>query len=113
MRDAIALKNEDKPNLAVAKLSRALVLQPDNPALFRERAEAYVMLSDFYGAIINLKRVMDLRAEDREEMTLKLGQLYYQYGLSLASENQHEDALAMFVEAELHDSTNEHILTRR
>ena len=112
LSDVTTLKKEGKPNQAVAKLNRALFLQPDNPVIFRERAEVYIMLSDFHGAIINLKRTIMLREEDKEAVILRLGQVYYQYGVSLASENKYVNAMEMFTEAKLHDPANKKTISR-
>lgn len=113
LSDAITLRKEEKPKLALAKLNRALALRPDYFALFKERAEAHAMLCNFHAAIINLKRVIALKEEEREAVTLRLGQVYYQYGVSLASEKKHAEALELFEKAEIYDPTNEKTLTRR
>ena len=114
MSDARALKKEGQLGPAIAKLNRALALQPDEPVLFRERAEVYVLSANFPAAINNFKRVIFLsKEEERGELTLTLGQVCYRYGMSLASESNNEDALEVFKEAELHDPANEKTQTRK
>lgn len=88
------LKNN--PRGAVIKLTRAIALQPNNAELFRQRAEAYEALSDYYPAILNFRKALFLRPENKDTLTFKLAQVCCAYGEHLCEEKQHLQALEMF-----------------
>lgn len=57
LAEAKTLCAEGKPELGVRKLTKAIVLNPTDPELFRLRAEACVSAQDYHTAIINFKKV--------------------------------------------------------
>ena len=103
------------PKHAVARLSRAILLRPDDPELFRLRGEAAVMAGDYYTAIINFKRVITMQKNDHEKdnMSKRLSVVYYQYGMDLAARKRHEEAVDSFWNCQKHDASNKEAVARR
>lgn len=110
---AKAFSESGAPNHAVARLSRAILLKPDDPELFRLRGEAAVMAREYHTAIINFKRVIALRKSENESMSKRLSAVYYQYGVDLAARERHEEAVDSFWNCEKHDGNNKEAVARR
>ena len=81
---------------AVAKLTRAIALEPRNPDLFKLRAEAYFSLKEYYSSIINFQKVIALQPSIEEEITERLACVHYEYGMWLYDNGQYAQALEMF-----------------
>ena len=81
---------------AVAKLTRAIVLDPRNAELFKQRAEALVSLGDYHMAIANFRKVLSLNPGEEEEMSGRLATVYHLHGQALVEQQQHDQALEMF-----------------
>lgn len=113
LKEALALTEEGKPELAVAKLTRAIVVDPDNPDLFRHRAEACILIPDYHTAIINFEKVIALNPNEKEAISARLGAVYYQHGLALAANKEHEEAVEAFKEAYARDQDNKDLIMKR
>ena len=98
---------------AVAKLNRAIALQPDNPELFKQRAEAHFELCNYHAAILNFNKVIALKETEREAIHERLALVHYQYGVSLAASKNHSDAIEIFEKASFYDPSNKEIISRR
>ena len=53
----------------MAKLTRAIALEPRRPELFKNRAEAHLTLRNFHSAIINFKKALSLQPSEQQELT--------------------------------------------
>ena len=84
------------PKQAVAKLTRAIVLDSRNAELFKQRAEAFVSLGDYHMAIVNFRKVLSLSPSEEEEITGRLATVYHLHGEALVEQQQHDQALEMF-----------------
>ena len=94
------LRENNKPQLAISRLTRAIALQPTNPQLFQERAEVYLDLKDYESAIPNFRKAMSLAPGKREELSSRLAGVYFLYGQALSTEHHKDDrALEMFTRA--------------
>lgn len=102
-----------RPDRAVAKLSRAISLKQNDPELFKERGEVSAVLGDYHGAIINFKKVIALREEERDAMSKRLSDVCYRYGVELAAKNKHTEAVEMFLSSSSYDPDNKDAVTRR
>lgn len=110
---AKAFCEDGKPKQAVSRLSRAIVLKPDDPELFKLRGEAAVLAGEYHTAIINLKRVIALRKSENESMSKRLGAVYYQYGVELVAKERYREAVDSFWNSEKHDRDNKEAVARR
>lgn len=97
----------------MAKLSKAIAMKSDDPELFRQRGEACVLARKYRAAIVNFQKVIALREEKRAQMCKRLSVVYYQYGVALAKENKHEEAVEMFENATDYDAANKGAVTKR
>ena len=113
VREARRLSAAGRPDRAVVRLSRAIVLKHNDPELFKERAEASVLIRDYHAAIINFAKVVKLRESEREAMNKRLSEVCYQYGTELAADSKYNDAIEMFVNAVSYDPGNKDAVTRR
>lgn len=107
------LCDEEKPELAVRRLTRAIALNPADPELFRLRGEACVLARDYHTAIINLKKVITMREGERTVMCKRLSVVYYQYGMALATDSRHRQAADMFKNSADYDPDNKEAVTKR
>ena len=95
-QEVLQLHREGDPKAAVAKLNRAICLDPRNPELFRQRAVLHEALQDYHSVIINLKKVLSLCPSEHAELTLRLAAMFHLYGQTLMAEGKYEEALEMF-----------------
>lgn len=102
-----------RPEHAVARLSRAIILKQDDPELFKERAEASVLIQDYHAAIINFQKVIALRESEREGVSRRLSEVCYQYGVALAAEAKYTEAVEMFISAARYDPRNKDSISKR
>ena len=111
--EAKALNARGLPKRAVARLSRAIVLEPNDPELFNLRGEASVLAREYHSAIANFKKVIALRKTDHETVNKRLSTVYYQHGMDLVAKERHEEAIESFWNCEKHDATNKEAVARR
>ena len=69
LREALRYHQEGDAGRAVAKLTRAIALDPRRPELFKQRAEAQLTLQNFHSAIINFKKALSLQPSEELELT--------------------------------------------
>ena len=69
LQEALQLHQEGDASRAVAKLTRAIALDPRHPELFKQRAEAHLTLRNFHSAIINFKKAFLLQPSEHLELT--------------------------------------------
>lgn len=113
VREARKMSAAGRPDRAVARLSRAISLKHDDPELFKERGEVSAVIGNYHAAIINFKKVIALREGERDTMSKRLSDVCYQYGLELAAENKHTEAVEMFLSSSGYDPGNKDAVTRR
>lgn len=113
MLEAKELCDEGQAGAAVRKLSRAIALEPNNPELFRHRAEALTLAGDYRTAAANFNKVISMREEAKAAMHKRLSVVYHKYGMVLVSQKKHEKAAEMFENATGYDSDNKEAVTRR
>ncbi len=94
-------------------MTRAIVLQPKNPELFKVRAEAYLKCSNYHAAIINFNRVVALNPSEYDVISERLGAAYHLHGLALMAENNHEEALEALENASDYNPQNKETSTKR
>lgn len=102
-----------RPDRAVVRLSRAIVMKRNDPDLFKERAETSVLIRDYRAAIINFEKVIQLREGEKEAINKRLSEVCYQYGMELVADSKYSDAVEMFVSAASYDPGNKDAVTRR
>ena len=78
------------------RLSKAIILNPEDPELFRRRAEASFMQQDYHGAIINFKKAVALNEELKDSLSKRLCTVHYHYGMMLFDQDMHKEAADMF-----------------
>lgn len=98
---------------AVAKLTRAITLQPQNPTLFSRRAAAYTSLGNHHAAILNLRKALSLSPSDGPSLTGQLATAYYQHGLALEADREHDCAAVMYQKASESDPGAKEYVMRR
>ena len=98
---------------AVAKLTRAIALEPRNPDLFKLRAEAYFSLKEYYSSIINFRKVIALQPSVEKEITERLACVHYEYGTWLYDNGQYAQALEMFEKTSEYQPENKEPVMRR
>lgn len=104
---------EGSHDLAVAKLTRAIVLQPQNPVLFSRRAAAYASLGNHHAAILNLRKALSLNPSDSPTLTAQLAIAYYQHGQVLEADGWHDRASVMYQRAsECDPGAKEYVMRR-
>ena len=96
MEEACQLLKDGHPNTALAKLTRAIALQPTNAKLFNQRAEVNLTLQNFRPAIVNFQKVLALDPSRREEVVDRLAAAHFEYGQCLYEEQSFSKALEMF-----------------
>lgn len=96
LQDAASLCDRGEISRAVSKLTRAIALQPRNPKLFKQRAEAYVLLKDYHAAILNFQKVLALCTSEQEYIHERLADVSFSYGEVLFSEEKYTQALYNF-----------------
>lgn len=97
----------------MARLTRAISLKPDDPELFRLRAEAHVLASNYHNAIINFQKVLLLKEDLRVSMHKRLSITYYQYGVDLAAKEKHKEAVEKFDNVAKYDPQNKEAVTKK
>lgn len=98
-QEAHWLLDEGKSGEAVKRLSRALALDPRNPHLYRQRAEALVATGDLPAAIQNVKKALSIGHPEYEQLQEGLARLHTQHGDSLELQGEHSAALEAFTRA--------------
>ena len=98
---------------AVAKLTRAIALQPRNPDLFKLRAEVHFSLREYYSSIINFQKVIALQPSIEREIIERLACVYYEYGTWLYDSGQFAQALEMFEKTSEYQPDNKEPIMRR
>eukprot|EP00471_Norrisiella_sphaerica_P013948 CAMPEP_0184500130 /NCGR_PEP_ID=MMETSP0113_2-20130426/43718_1 /TAXON_ID=91329 /ORGANISM="Norrisiella sphaerica, Strain BC52" /LENGTH=487 /DNA_ID=CAMNT_0026888357 /DNA_START=97 /DNA_END=1560 /DNA_ORIENTATION=+ len=97
--EAEALIAEGRLDYAVAALTSAIFLKPNEAELYRRRAELYVQMCDFKSAYLNYKRVISLSPNDAKSKHRMAGICYVRGKLLLNDEDFHTAEKA-FAEAE-------------
>ena len=113
MREARRLHESGDSQKAVAKLTRAIALEPRNPELFQLRAEAYFSLKDYYSSIINFQKVISLEPDTEDEIVERLACVHYEYGTWLYDSGQFAQALEMFEKTSEYQPENKEPIMRR
>lgn len=111
--EAKALNASGCPKRAVARLSRAIVLKPNDPELFHLRGESSVLAREYHAAIANFKKVIALRKTADEHLNKRLSAVYYEHGIDLVAKDRHEEAIESFWNCERHDVSNKEAVARR
>ena len=94
-------------------MTRAIALQPNNPDLFKIRAEANVSLSNYHAAIINFKKVIRLRKDEEATINKRLAVVYYNYGMTLLAEKNYAEAVDFLEFAAYYDPGNKEVVFKR
>ena len=113
LKEACSLHESGDSQQAVAKLTRAIALQPRNPDLFRLRAEAYFSLKDYHSSIINFQKVVALKPSMEVELTKRLACVHFEYGVWLYDCGKFAQALEMFEKTSEYQPENREPVMRR
>lgn len=94
LREALQFHQEGDAGRAVAKLTRAIALDPRRPELFKQRAEAQLTLKNFHSAIINFKKALSLQPSEQLELTERCVvefsfNLFHRLSLHMRAKNSH------------------------
>ena len=93
LREALQYHQEGDAGRAVAKLTRAIALDPRRPELFKQRAEAQLALQNFHSAIINFKKALSLQPSEELELTercvVEFSNLIHHLSLHMRAKNSH------------------------
>ena len=98
---------------AVAKLTRAIALQPRNPDLFELRAEVHYSLKEYHFSIINFQKVISLKPSVEREITERLACVHHEYGTWLYDGGKFSLALEMFERTSEYQPDNKEPVMRR
>ena len=113
LKEAHSLHESGDSQRAVAKLTRAIALQPRNPDLFRLRAEAYFSLKEYHSSIINFQKVVALKPSVEVEITERLACVHFDYGAWLYNCGKFAQALEMFEKTSEYQPENREPVMRR
>lgn len=113
LNEAMILCKRGDPGLAVTKLTRAIALQPQNPDLFKLRAEAYVLLRNYEPAIVNFQKVVALKSDEDGLITERLGIVHCEYGEALYADEKYCQALKIFEKAMEYRPDDKNVVMRR
>lgn len=113
LKEARSLHESGESQKAVAKLTRAIALEPRNPDLFKLRAEAYFSLSEYHSSIINFQKVISLQPSAEGEVIERLACVHYEYGAWLYDNGQYARALEMFEKTSEYQPDNKEPVMRR
>ena len=112
LKEAGSLCDSGEPSKAIARLTRAIALQNQNPDLFEKRAEAYVLVKNFELAIANFQKVLALRVED-PGIVERLGVVHCRYGEALYSEGRYSQALMIYEQAAQYRPEDKEVVMKR
>ncbi len=112
LAEAQTLCDDGECNKAVAKLSRAIVLQPLNSDLFEKRAEVYLILRNYDLAIVNFQKVLSLRTKD-DAIFDRIGQVYWVHGEELYAEGKYRHALEVYEQVAGYRPDDRNIVMRK
>lgn len=93
VNDGVALHDEGKYDLAIAKYDQALLLDKDNFLALTEKAYSLNSLQKYDDAIACCKKVIAVHSSSTE-----LGLVYVTYGNSLDAQNKADDAIRIYDE---------------
>ena len=113
MKEACSLHESGDSQRAVAKLTRAIALQPRNPELFKLRAEAYFSLKEYHSSIINFQKVVALKPSIEAEITERLACVHFEYGTWLYDTGKFAQALEKFEKTSEYQPENKEPMMRR
>jgi len=97
---------------AILEFSKAIFFAPDYAEFYCNRAQAYLSICDLKSALLNLKQVQRIDANDRAAR-VKVAYLHYLIGQSFLDNMQLESALHCFEEAIDCIKTNSAFLIRK
>ena len=113
MNEAHTLHGSGDDKRAVARLTRAIALQPRNPDLFQLRAEAFFSLKEYHSSIINFQKVIALKPSVEDEITERLACVHFEYGAWLYDNGKFTQALEMFEKTSEYQPENKEPVMRR